>query len=258
MGRAGIAASKADRDRIAPLRRDFIAEAGHQVRYYAVYERGRCDAWLLEAAGEPTGYGLVMDGATAGMRDTLFEFYLRPEHRRDPAAAMTALLDASGAQHIAAQSNDPLLAGLLLERTTDISATAILFGAGAPANHQYDGVVRPRQQDDAVFSHSYEPAGDFVLDTPRGIVATGGWLTHYNPPYADLYMEVAPHARREGAGRYMVQETLRLCRATGLVPAARCDVANLASRATLLSAGLAICGYVLGGRLRARGEHDAL
>lgn len=258
MGRAVIAAGRAGRDRIAPLRQAFVAAAGHQVRYFAVYERGRCDAWLLEAAGEPVGYGLVMDGATAGMRDTLFEFYLRPEHRRDAVGAMTALLGASGAQHIVAQSNDPLLAGMLFERATDISATAILFGVGAAANHQYDGVVRPRQEDDVVFSHRYEPAGDFVLDTPRGIVATGGWLTHYNPPHADLYMEVAPHAQRQGAGRYMVQETLRLCLATGLVPAARCDVANLASRATLLSAGFAICGYVLGGRLRAGGERDGV
>jgi GNAT superfamily N-acetyltransferase len=258
MARAGIAASRADRDRIAPLRQDFVGEAGHQIRFYAVYERDRCDAWLLEAAGRPVGYGLVTDGATAGVRDTLFEFYLLPEHRRDSAQAASALLRASGAQHIVAQSNDRLLGGILFERATDIDATAILFGAAVPANHLYDGVVRPRQLDDVVFSHSDEPAGDFVLDTPRGIVATGGWLTHYNPPYADLHMEVAPHARRQGAGRYMVQETLRLCRAAGLVPAARCDIANLASRATLLSAGFTICGYVLGGRSRAAGGHDGV
>jgi hypothetical protein len=32
------------------------------------------------------------------------------------------------------------------------------------------------------------------------IVATAGALTHYNAPYADLYMEVEPHARRRGFG----------------------------------------------------------
>jgi len=258
MGRAAISASKVDRDRIAPLRRAFVAEAGHQIRYYAVYERGRCDMWLIEAAGEPISYALLMEGAVAAVRDTLFELYLRPEYRRDAMAATGLLQQHAGVRQVAAQSNDQLLASVLFERATRIEATAILFGNGAPADHRYEGVVRPRRADDVVFAHAHEPPGDFVLDTPGGIVATGGWLTHYNPPYADLYMEVAPHARRQGAGRYMVQEVMRLCLAAGLLPAARCDIGNLASRATLLSAGLTICGYVLGGALRANGEHGGV
>lgn len=180
MGRAGISASKVDSDRVAPLRRAFVAEEEHQVRHYAVYERGRCDVWLIETPGDVMGYGLVMDGAAAGRRDTLFELYLRPEHRHAALEATGALIRDSGTEHVLAQSNDQLLAGMLFEYATGIEATAILFGSGAPANHPYEGVVRPRRADDVVFTHRDEPAGDLVLDTARGIVATGGWFTHYN------------------------------------------------------------------------------
>ena len=65
------------------------------------------------------------------------------------------------------------------------------------------------------------------------IVATGGILTHYNPPYGDLYMEVDPAHRRQGLGSFLIQELKRTAYATGRVPAARCNVANTASRATL-------------------------
>jgi GNAT superfamily N-acetyltransferase len=81
------------------------------------------------------------------------------------------------------------------------------------------------------------------------IVATGGALTHYNPPYADLYMEVRPDARRRGFGSLVLQAVKRDCYARGLVPAARTGVTNLASQATLRRAGLRECGFVLAGRV---------
>ena len=81
------------------------------------------------------------------------------------------------------------------------------------------------------------------------MVATGGALTHYNPPYADLYMEVRPDVRRRGFGALVLQAAKEDCYARGLVPAARTGVTNLASQATLRRAGLRECGFVLAGRV---------
>jgi hypothetical protein len=41
-----------------------------------------------------------------------------------------------------------------------------------------------------VFEHTVEPEGDWVVDVAGEVVAAGGHLTHYNHPYADIYMEV--------------------------------------------------------------------
>jgi GNAT superfamily N-acetyltransferase len=35
---------------------------------------------------------------------------------------------------------------------------------------------------------------------------------HYNPPYGDVYMEVAEPFRRRGLGAYLVQELKRIVR----------------------------------------------
>ena len=96
-----------------------------------------------------------------------------------------------------------------------------------------------------------------VLDLNRGgavdfdlvVVATGGFLTHYNPPYADIYMEVDEAHRRRGYGSYLIQELKRVCYETGRIPAARCDVSNAGSRSTLEKAGLLPCARLLTGVL---------
>jgi GNAT superfamily N-acetyltransferase len=74
-------------------------------------------------------------------------------------------------------------------------------------------------------------------------------MTHYNPPYGDLYMEVDERFRRRGYGSYLIQELKRVSYEAGLVPAARCNVANGASRATLQKAGLLPCARLLSGVL---------
>jgi GNAT superfamily N-acetyltransferase len=80
-------------------------------------------------------------------------------------------------------------------------------------------------------------------------VATGGLFFHYNPPYGDIYMEVAAAHRRRGLGSYLVQELKRLCREMGCVPAARCNTANVASRLALQRAGMFPCARIVQGRL---------
>ena len=81
----------------------------------------------------------------------------------------------------------------------------------------------------AGMEHTILPAGV--------IVAAGGLLYHYNPPYGDIYMEVAASHRRCGYGSYLVQELKRTAYELGKIPAARCNVANEASRRTLQKAG---------------------
>ena len=92
-------------------------------------------------------------------------------------------------------------------------------------------------------------AGNWALQADGEIVATGGILYHYNPPYGDVFMEVAEGHRRRGLGPYLVQELKRICREGGHVPAARCQHDNHASRRTLERAGMLPCGRILRGRL---------
>lgn len=56
-------------------------------------------------------------------------------------------------------------------------------------------VVRPRREDDEVFSHTVEPVGDYVALSGGEVVANGGFLRHYNPPFADVFMEFRPDWR---------------------------------------------------------------
>lgn len=75
---------------------------------------------------------------------------------------------------------------------------------------------------------------------------------HYNPPYGDIYMEVAERYRRRGFGSYLVQELKRICRESGRVPAARTGQDNVASRRTLERAGLLPCARILRARVAPR------
>ena len=94
-----------------------------------------------------------------------------------------------------------------------------------------------------------EPVGEWLIEVDGGIVATGGVATHYNPPYGDLFMEVDEPHRRRGYGSYLIQELKRVAYEMGKVPAARCNVANAASRATLQKAGMLPCARLLSGVL---------
>ncbi len=102
-----------------------------------------------------------------------------------------------------------------------------------------------------VFPHTTEPVGDWGLDLNGELVATGGLFYHYNPPYGDVYMEVAPAHRRRGLASYLVQELKRICREGGHVPAARCGLDNPGSRGALERAGMVWCGQIVRGAVAA-------
>lgn len=176
------------------------------------------------------------------------EFHLLPEFRSEMAALFGALLTASKATHIEAQTNAPLLLAMIREFGTNAVVEKILFHDGLTTKLACrEGIFRKRCDADGsgMFGRPEETLAQWVVETNGEIVAAGGYLTHYNPPYADIFMEVGESCRRQGFGSYLVQELKRSCLEAGKKPAARCDPSNLASRRTLEKAGLLVCGEML-------------
>jgi len=90
----------------------------------------------------------------------------------------------------------------------------------------------------------------WAIESDGGIIASGGLLFHYNPPYGDVFMEVEERYRQQGFGSYLVEELKRVCYENGEGPRARCDADNAVSRRTLEKAGMLPSGRVLQATLR--------
>jgi GNAT superfamily N-acetyltransferase len=233
-----IAAQRVELNAILALRALFLEEANHQVRHNSRHERGWSDSYLLVVDGQNVGYGSIM-GREIKDRDTVFEFFVIPPFRNRASDIFAQLVAAAKPAFIECQSNDHILAAMLFEFAHNISSDTILFEENSITDLAIPGVlVRRRQDSDATFSHSAEPVGEYVVELNGEIVATGGFLLHYNPPFADLYMEVREDCRRRGIGSFLLQEVKRECYLAGRVPAARTSIRNLASRACLSRAGL--------------------
>jgi GNAT superfamily N-acetyltransferase len=239
-------------DELFPQHELFRAEANCQLIRDSFWTRGFLVAYAIELDGRLAGHGAIGNRHFEGR---VIEFFTLPEYRRHAGAMFERLLAASGATHIEAQTNVPLMATMLRNFATEIHAENILFAEGGSTELPGpEGAVFRHVREDgelAIFEHHHEPGGDWVIEAGGEIVATGGFLTHYNPPYADLYMEVAESKRRRGFGSYLIQELKRVCYEAGKMPAARCDVANVASRRTLERGGLAVCGEIVVGRVSA-------
>lgn len=239
---------------VEALRELYRAEAGCQIVTDSLLRRGLSEPWLLLAAGRVAGYGGVRLKYDPGR---LHELYLLPDRRTEARPLFRALLEASAATEIEAQTNMPLLLSMLFDCTDDPIADRILFHDALTTRLESPGArFRRIEPGDAgsVFEHTSEPEGEWVIEAGGEIVATGGFLCHYNPPYGDLYMEVRPDSRRRGHGSYLIQELKRAALEAGKRPAARCDAGNLASRCTLERAGMVPCARMLVGRVRPRGE----
>lgn len=245
-----LQACKKDLHEILPLRKLFLQENNFQIRYNACHERGWSDSYLLMQEGVAIGYGAIKGQEISG-RDTVFEFYVTPPFRKTSRLLFAELIAVSRAGFIECQSNDAQLAAMLFEFAENINAEAVLFEDHCVTQHQVPGAVfRPRRENDLVFEHKIEPAGEYVMEWKGEIVATGGFMLHYNMPFADLYMEVNARHWQQGLGSFLVQELKKACYAAGRVPAARCPVQNAASRSTLLKAGMRIAGYMLKGEVK--------
>ena len=236
---------------VAELRAAYCREMGCQIVHDSWHARGFTRIYLLSLDGEVAGYGAV-GGVPGDRRDVVKEFFLRPERRSATLPLFRRLLAASGARWIEAQTNDAALAQLLYDQGEAISSQTILFADARTTHLRVSGATLRRLKEtdrETLFEHTAEPVGEWGLERDGSIVATGGLFYHYNPPFGDLYMEVAPAHRRRGLGSYLVQELKRLCYGADRVPAARCRETNLASRRTLERAGMTPCGKIVRARI---------
>jgi len=235
---------------ILHLRNLYLQENNFQIRYNSRHERGLSDSYIVIYDEQKIGYGSVAGYENPKDRDTVFEFYIIPSFRNLSSAAFLKLLQASKSVFIECQSNDFLLTSMLYEYAQNINANTILLEEGSTTNIKLVNVLfRKRNESDVVFEHKAEPVGNYVLELNNEVVATGGFFLHYNMPFADLYMEVREDCRRKGLGSYLIQELKKQCYLGGRVPAARTGMNNVASKATLIKAGLEIAGFLLLGEI---------
>ncbi len=228
---------------IEALRGLYRQEANCQIIHDSILRRGLADPYLILVEGRRAGYGGVWNKYDPGR---VMEFYTLPHLRRHALPLFRAFLEVSEATEMEAQTNMPLMLTLLYDCATDIAAHNNLF--------QDAGITQlPCPTSTGVFRQATpEDKGvdsDWVITDRDAIVASGGFLCHYNPPYGDIYMGVTEGARQQGWGSYLVQELKRVCYEAGKIPAARCNPTNIASRRTLEKAGFRLCGRLLAGKI---------
>lgn len=249
--RPALTAMPTDPEMILPMREDHRREMACQIVHDSWHARRFVTPYLLLEAEEVVGYAAV-GGAPGEPRDAVKEIYIVPSRRGLALPLLDAVIAASGATRIEAQTNDPLLGLLLWDRVPRPESDTILFADRISTHLESPGArMRPVTEEDApaVFPHAREPVGEWGLELGGTIVATGGISLHYNRPFADLHLEVhAPHQRR-GLGSYLVQELKRIAYASGHVPAARCHRDNVASRRTLQRGGMFPCARIVRGAI---------
>ena len=229
--------------------KDFRVLFLHENHFQFVHDKchlyGWADTWLILVGEKAAGYASVWGTDRREDRDTLFEFYLLPPFRMQASPVFREVLNVTGVPIIECQSNDPLLTSMLYEFAQDIRAEAILFEDHFLTTLPLAGLVFSRETDgDKGFD-----VGGYILSKHGEVVATGGFMLNYNMPYADIYMEVKEPARRKGFGSLIVQELKKKIYLRRRVPAARCNIRNHASKATLQKAGFAVCGTWLKGKV---------
>ncbi len=246
-----ISIHQASLQEILPLRSLFLQENNIQIRYDACHVRNWSDSYLIEVDGEKTGYGSVKGLDQLSDRDSIFEYYILPGLRKKAREYFLSLIQTTQVQFLECQTNEPLMSAMMFEFGRDIHSEVMLFEDHLQTHlPQPDVHFRLRTAGEDVFGKKEKDAGQYVLEKNGVIVADGGFLTHYNEPFADLYMEVSPQYQRQGLGAFILQEVKKECYRAGRVPAARCNISNLASRSTLLKAGMRNCGFMLIGKIK--------
>jgi len=239
---------------ILPWRDRFRQEMACQIVHDSLHAReGWTQSYLLKAGPAAAGYGSVAVAGPWRGTKTVFEFYVAPEHRAHSFELFEVFVTAAGATAFEVQTNDVLLTVMLHLWCPNAASEKIVFRDKTTTTLPANGAIFRRTGPDDLtrnFPHKDEPVGDWLLELDGAVVATGGILYHYNPPYGDIYMEVAAPFRRRGLGSYLVQELKRECYAGGKIPCARCNPDNLASRRTLQKAGFAPIAHILVGPLQ--------
>ena len=241
-----INVSRCELNDIAPMRVQFLDEMKAQFIHDKCHLYGWSDDYSLELDGKVVGYGCVWGIDQRQDRDTIFEFYVLPEYRMHHSKLMRELILVSGVTNLECQTNDPNTSKLFFENATNIEVQSILFTDQRPTSWSLSDLELVDKSDPEQLQRERK------LELLRGneVVASGGFLMNYNFPYADIYMEVPEPYRRQGFGSRLVQEAKRLAYEIGRVPAARCNVSNPVSKATLTRAGFQPCGYWLVGKTK--------
>jgi GNAT superfamily N-acetyltransferase len=238
---------------IQGLRDIYRHEMPRQIMCDSLHVRpGWTQPYILTIDGAPVGHGAVTFGGPWKDNPTIFEFFVVPPQRRRLFDLFAAFVDAAGTRRVETQTNGTLLAVLAQSFCDHLTAEAILFEDRFTTALEAPGFQFRRSTPDdamAIAAAKLDEGAEWVLDQEGQIVATGGLLYHYNRPYGDIYMAVGETHRRRGLGAYLVQELKRVCYEGGSVPAARCGVDNVPSRATLQKAGLVPCGTRVFGTL---------
>jgi GNAT superfamily N-acetyltransferase len=238
---------------ILPLRDEYRRLMNCQIVHDSWHRRGFTQSYLVKIDDETAGYGAV-GGPPSEARDIAKEFYLRPRFREFALPLFRQFVEVSGAKRIESQTNDVQMALLFVDCATEWASETILFSdqlstnLPPPTGVTFRALSEPDRA--TVFEHKMEPVGNWGLELDGEIVATGGLLFHYNPPYGDIFMEVAEPYRRRGFASYLIQEVKRECYSEGHLPGARCFHTNIGSRAALQRAGMLPCGRILKGGLR--------
>jgi GNAT superfamily N-acetyltransferase len=234
---------------IQGMRELYRQEMNCQIVHDSLHARFFTDIYVIRVNDRVAGYGCLKSGESEA-RDLIKEFYVLPVHRARALELFRAFAQASRAKAIEAQTNDALLFLMLLDCAVEFKSEKILFRDASTTSLSLPGVSFRKVDEadrDRIFPHKLEGVGDWLLEADGRIVATGGVYTHYNPPYGDVSMEVDEPFWRRGFGSYLVQELKRTSYETGRIPAARCSVTNIASRATLQKAGFLPCARIVRG-----------
>lgn len=229
---------------VEPLRELYRQEANCQVVCDSALRRAMADPYVILASGRLGGYGAVWNGESR----LVMEFHTLPYVRGQAEEMFRELMTVSEAKGVEAQTNMPLMLTMLYDCCAEVTTESILFDdaliTDLPCPSR--GVFRRAAPGD----EGPDPDAEWVIEANDGaVVASGGFLCHYNPPYGDVYMAVTETARRQGFGSYVVQEVKRVCYEAGKKPAARCSPANVASHRTLVKAGFLPCGRLLMGKV---------
>ncbi len=222
----------------------FLQENNFQFICNKCHDNGWADTYLFMIDGIKIGYGSIWGTNRREDRDTVFEFYVIRPFRKFSNSIFQKFQAVSGAIYIESQSNDLFLSSMLYVYAQNVCAEAILFEDHFMTNITIPGVIFRKTT--AADNMGDDPS-EYVLEQNGEVVASGGLMLNYNIPFADIYMEVKEPFRQKGLGHLIVQELKKEAYLMGRVPAARCNIENQASKATLIKAGLRVCGFRLKG-----------
>jgi GNAT superfamily N-acetyltransferase len=236
---------------VRSYREEYRREMACQIVHDSLHRRPGWTEWYTLSLGDKAvGYGAVAVGGPWKGTRTAFEFYVSPPHRPALVDLFDSFISAAHAVEVSAQTNDAQLCVGLHQRCRDIQAEALVFRDGLETSLKVPGArVRKRAENEAVFEHKVEPVGDYAVEFEGEVVATGGYLTHYNPPFVDIFMEVRPNMRRRGFGALLVQGIKRAAHEAKLMPCARCNLDNVGSRRALARAGMIPCAHIVRGKI---------